>query len=364
MRTSYSKNNTYINCPQHYDWLYNKKFKPAKEGASLYFGSAIDASITALLNGDETWVKLFHAKWNKTQMNNKLVEVFDNNDIVYSNNDFDADVLLPEDRLTMENWIKELNIDNLSNEPIECFKEVLKIKKNPYKQTRSEQLRYFNRCSWLSLKRKGDILLTSFKEQFFPKIKKVLATQLAANIKDPYSGDSIQGFVDMVLEYEGYDKPIIFDLKTASQPYDEAQLETSEQLTLYAAMKGNEYNTDLVGYVVLCKNINKEKEAFCKKCNYIKNGSHRTCNSLIEGVRCNGEWDEKTVLNPKVQVLIEQKTPDKINMLLNDVSNIVLAMKHNIVYKNSSKCDNWYGNPCPYKKACWKNDTSDLKKND
>jgi len=221
---------------------------------------------------------------------------------------------------------------------------------------------YFNRCSWLSLKRKGHLLIEAFKVQFLPKVKNVLATQERASIKDPNTGDSIQGYIDMVLEIEGYDKPVIFDLKTAARPYTEEQIELGAQLTLYAGMNGGKYNTDLVGYVVLCKNIEKIEDSKCKTCGHTKTGRHKTCDNIINGQRCEGEWLTKKIPKPNVQVLVKQKTQQEINDLFMDVGNILVAMKQEIVYKDISKCNNWFGSKCPYYDACHHNDTSGLKK--
>ena len=205
-------------------------------------------------------------------------------------------------------------------------------------------------------------MIGAFKEQFLPKITKVISTQQRGDIKDAESGDSIMGFIDMVLEIEGYDKPIIFDLKTAARPYDQTSIDLTEQLTLYAKMKGADFNTNLVGYVVLVKNIKKEVVGFCKTCNNKKLSRHKTCNAEIKGVRCNGEWDETIELKPEVQVLVKEKSQEEMDNLMESYGNIICAMKNNIVYKDVSKCANWYGGKCPYYDACHNNDTSGLVK--
>ena len=49
MKSSYSQNNTYITCPQFWDWSYVKKLKSPDQSAALYFGSAVDDAIMANL---------------------------------------------------------------------------------------------------------------------------------------------------------------------------------------------------------------------------------------------------------------------------------------------------------------------------
>jgi hypothetical protein len=215
--------------------------------------------------------------------------------------------------------------------------------------------------SWLSLHRKGKLLIEAFYNDFLPKIVKVLAIQQHAKIEDPTTKDILAGVIDMVLEVQGYNKPIIFDLKTAAMPYTQDQIDISEQLASYAAMKSAEYNTDLVGYVVLCKNIQKEYIYTCGKCGNIKGGRHKTC-EIMNPDRCGGDWVEKKTLIPTVQVLVEKKSPEQIQDLLQDITNIVYGMKSGVVYKNTNRCNDHYGGVCPYKKLCWEGKTTGLVK--
>jgi hypothetical protein len=366
-KTSYSQNSLYNECSKAWWWKYVQKLESPEEGASLFFGSAIDTAIMALLEKDPNYEQLFLKNMQKQFAYGKATQIFDNDDIVYSYSDFDADILTPQDFSQLEIWAKDLGFISQTYTPnndelINVYKACVALKKNPYKAFKPENKTFFNRASWLSLQRKGLLLIESFKKDFYPKITKVLATQQRASITDPNTGDSIVGIIDMVLEIEGYNKPIIFDLKTAARPYTEDQIDLTTQLTLYAGMQGNNYNTDLVGYVVLCKNINKDKVSTCKNCGNLKSSRHKTCDKDINGSRCNGDWDEKIVPNPQVQVLIREKTQQQINDLFLDIGNIILAMKQKIVYKNTSKCTNWYGGTCAYYNACHKNDLSGLVK--
>lgn len=367
IKTSHSQNNTYIACPTHWDMSYNQGYSNPIEGASTYFGSAVDAAVGDMLEGKQDWLKTFYDRWNKSWSFGKSTQIFDNPDIIYGHKDFDVHVLEAKDYPQLELWAKQLNLIASNSTPtplelVDLYKTCAEIKKNPFKNITPDQLTYFNRASWLSMKRKGKLLLNAFHTQFYPKVKRVLATQQRATIKDDVSGDAITGFIDMVLEIDGYDKPIIFDLKTAGMPYSQEDIDLTQQLTLYAAMKGNEYNTDLVGFVVLCKNIPKKSVHTCDSCGHIKTGRHKTCDNVINGNRCGGNWTETVTPEPVVQVMIEKKTPQQIQMLLSDIGNIILAMKSGIVYKNTSKCNDWYGARCPFYNACHNNDYSGLVK--
>lgn len=369
MKTSYSQSNMYIQCPMAWSFKYIHKYDSLTEGASLAFGSAVDAAVMDMLEGKTEYLLTFKDKWFNAIRNRKPYPIFDNPNIVYSHADFDEQVLEDKDFYQMSAWAKELNFNIEKEDVVSKFKEIDKQKKNPYKNLTKEEQVYFNRCSWLSLKRKGILLIDAFKEQFYPRVKKVISTQKFGNISDPNEGDRIMGYIDMVLEIEGFDKPVIFDLKTAARPYKKEQIELTEQLTLYAAMKGEEYNTNLVGYVVLVKNIGNESTYTCSKCGNVRTGRHKTCNAMVREdnvvdrmTRCDGEWIEKKILKPEVQVLVEEKSPEQISSLLQDYGNIIFAMKNNVIYRDISKCHAWYGGRCSYFEACHKNDFSKLRK--
>ena len=334
----------------------------------MYFGTAIDQAVTDMLMNQPDWLQKFYDRWEFQMSNGKPVKILDNDEITYSHKDFDGDILEPKDFILLEGWARQLNLlpaamtAPTDRDLINLYVTCSKAKKNPYIKITDEQFKYFNKASWLSLKRKGKILLNAFHTQFYPNITKVLSTQKRSKIEDGVTGDSIVGYIDMVLEMKGYDKPIIFDLKTSSYPYDQQQIDLSQQLTIYSAMEGGNFQTDLVGYVVLCKNIQKDVVGTCLSCGHIRNSRHKTCDNTVNGNRCNGVWQEKIVPKPQVQVMVEKKSPQQINDILLDIGNILLAMKNRIVYKNTNKCSDWYGNVCTYYDACHKNDFTGLTK--
>ena len=245
MQTSFSKSGMYISCPKAWWWNCDMKLEAPEMGASLYFGLAMDSAVTEMLKGSPDWLINFYDKWNKAYSFGQSTKIFDNPDVMYAHKDFDIHVLEDKDIVTVDLWAKELNFIQptvtLNRNDVSSMHGTLsKKKKNPYIKISNDELKMFNRLSWISMKRKGKILLNAFHTQFYPKIKKVLATQERATIPDPHTGDSIVGYVDMILEIEGYSKPIIFDLKTAGQFYRQEEIDLTQQLTLYAAMKGQQ----------------------------------------------------------------------------------------------------------------------------
>jgi hypothetical protein len=368
VKLSYSQYSTFAKCSRFWHNQYVEKLSAKESGASLFFGSAVDTSITALLNKDPNWRQKFTDRWKTAFYNNKAIDIFDNELVVFANSDFDGDILKPEDQVLMLDWAKQLDLAGMGTTGTQIFKEVQKVKKNPYKATTEAHKTFFRRCSWLSLQRKGELLIEAFFTQFYPKITKVISTQDHLTIKDPVSGDSIVGVLDMIVELQGYDKPVILDLKTAGQPYDTETLDISDQLTLYAAMAGDKYNTDQVGYVVLCKAIPKDIVAHCSKCNNVKSSQHRTCDAGIQAtahtkeVRCGGEWIESKIPRPEVQFMVQSKSKQEQELLLQDFSSVAVMCKNGLVFRNTNCCNQWFGGVCPYKNYCWKGDSTGLVK--
>ncbi len=375
--TSYSQSSTYVNCSKHWYWKYIEKWESPDENSSLPFGTAFDAAVSAILQKQTNYIDIFNNKWYSTTNRKGVASpIFDSKTISYGSNDFDEYVLKPEDLDLMKDWLTELKLEKLGTDPVEAFKVIAKDKKNPYKRPNEMKIQYYNRCNWLSLKRKGELLLDAFVEQFMPQVDEVLSIQKHAYIKDEITGDAVMGFLDFVLKMKGRDKNTIFDLKTSANPYKQDQIDNSDQLTLYAAIEGKNFNTDEVGYVVCVKNIKKEQVGICPKCGHQKSGQYKTCNNnllktdeagnlLYEGQapeRCGTEWQYKTVLKPEIQVLIETKSEQQMTDILLDQGNILEAMNRQIVYKNTSKCNNWYGGKCPYFNLCHGNDSTGLKK--
>ncbi len=259
VKTSHSQSQTYIQCPQHWKLKYRDGLYKDEQGSPLTFGSAVDDAVSELILSHDLSkaLNIFRdSHHTAVGRNGEKTVIFDNDKIDFYASDFDDFVMLDEDNIKMDQWKEELKISNAwgSSTP-EMISEIGKAKKNTYKKLQLNPLKFYNRCCWLSLLRKGEILVKAFNDQVLPKITKVHAIQKEVLIEDPVTKDKIMGFIDFVLEIEGYDKPIIFDLKTSGQPYKHYQLDQSDQLTLYLSIAGHEYNTDLVGYIVLIKSI-------------------------------------------------------------------------------------------------------------
>src|SRR5216683_1351774 len=107
-KLSYSQASMFIKCPKYWSNQYIDRWESPVIGASLPFGSAIDSAVTKMLKGEEGWLETFYDLWNKSYSYGVSSMVFDNKDVVYSNKDFDGDILEPKDITTIETWGKQL----------------------------------------------------------------------------------------------------------------------------------------------------------------------------------------------------------------------------------------------------------------
>ncbi len=111
--------------------------------------------------------------------------------------------------------------------------------------------------SWLSLRRKGVILIEEFNTQVMPRIKRVIAVQVNREVRSD-AGDDLVVKCDFVAEWED-GSIVLFDNKTSSVAYKEDSVKTSPQLAIYFEQLKNEYGLDKAGYVVIPKQLRKKK---------------------------------------------------------------------------------------------------------
>ena len=352
IRISHSKINDYISCSQRYKYKHIDKLRPTSKNASLYFGTAVDEATQAYLK-DKTanWEAVFHKYWTTANDLGKFVNLYDSLEVDFGYKDFDKDLLTFEDIEIAKKSHQEL-IPSVPGDWLEAKEYVTTRKKQrAYVKFSDNEHRYFNRLSWMSMYRKGLLMTRAFVEEIGPKIKAVLAIQKKVQLTSD-TGDILTGYVDMVLDLEDHGI-VILDLKTAAMEYDPLQTLTSQQLGIYASILGAEVNSYKVGYIVLLKNIEKDKEKVCKVCSHKGLGSHKTCDNVIEGKRCGGEWDMKLKLRGKVQFLVEELTEENMQANLDTVGGVTHAIKEGIFYRNTNSCLDFGG--CPYLNFCFKN---------
>lgn len=163
--------------------------------------------------------EIFSAAWREGDVNGKVVDLSQPGVIKYSKADYDESILTNEDKIEIETTAKDQ--------------------------------------SWVSLKRKGLMIIDAYKEQILPRIKEVKFVQKDIKLEND-DGDSFIGFVDFCAVWDD-GRTIIFDNKTSSIKYADDSASTSEQLATYFEATKDELKVDAVGFIVIPKKIRKQK---------------------------------------------------------------------------------------------------------
>lgn len=342
---SHSSTSCFKRCPEKHYLQYVLRAKSKEEGASLAFGIAIDHSLCTLLEAKKEEEKLPKLKEVQEIFNEDIRKgwgkAYDNPKYRYTRNDYVPKVLKKEDWEMISLWEKQLKTS------VEVTLKAANQK--AYKKMQPAEDQMWSRMCWISLKRKGELMLEAFYNEVLPKIKKVIAIQYKLEGKIGNDLD-LKGYIDLICTYEGYKTPIIFDIKTAARPYESDSVKLSEQLLMYLAALGKELDTHLVGYLVMSKSISSD--VFCGICGTEKESRHKTCPAKIANKRCGGEWKE--VPKATIQELVDEVSDEEQAQFLRDISNLSAIMESGLRYRNFDSCKDF--GMCNYYYLCHKKD--------
>lgn len=235
IRISYTANNKYQDCPRSWYLHYLQRLREKVQGSALSFGNAMDAALNELLNTrDMTRAKeFFERHWKTNEINGKKEDLRKTDKIKWYKSDLDESLWIDGDIKLAQKYHPE----------------------------------------WVTLRRKGLMLLEAYEQQVMPHIKEVIAVQEYVRIDNP-GGDYIMGYVDLVAKWyldetipyhnpelaKFNDKIILFDNKTSSQKYKSDSVKESGQLGTYTENHSEDYEVDYEGYIVLPKKFRKKKE--------------------------------------------------------------------------------------------------------
>lgn len=365
-RLSHSSTAMYQTCPQKWKYNYQDKLRSKIQSAALLFGSAVDKAITAKLKGDPSKnpINIFGYNWRFQDINGVNTYLPKSPDIAYANADYDEELLLPEDIKKLQ---EELNLLDPIKEVDYIYKEKEVV---GFAGLTREQKITLNYANWLCLYRKGLLMLEAVDKHIIPNITEVLGTQEYVSLPNA-EGDSVIGYVDLVARWKGFDVPIIFDVKTSAREYERDSVLVSPQLTLYMHGLYEKYQTRKCGFLVLNKNVRKNKTKQCSVCGMDGTGqSHRTCNNEIDGKRCKGAWN--VTVNPEVyvQIIIDEIPEQTENIVLDNYDHINKSIKNGIFHRNLNSCIQYGSVKCAYYDLCYKGSSDGLvqmeskKKND
>jgi hypothetical protein len=357
MKISHSGIQLYSTCPKAYQYRYKDRIHSLYRGSALFYGSAIDNALNYMLENLDKGVEdivgetiaVFNKHWE--QQDDKtfgLIDLPKYPYILYSKYDFDYELLEKED------W-KELF--SMAENPMDNKSRIDDlIKQGDFKDLSEEDKMFYNYCSWLSLRRKTPHLIRGYYEQLVPQIKRVIEVQKAVEITDE-CGNTLNGFIDFICELQD-GSIVVADNKTSSVEYEEDSVSTSTQLAKYRFILNNVYgfNISKAAYFVLSKKLRRDK--VCKSCGHKSTGSHKTCDAVVDGKRCHGEWDKKYVVDTQ---LVVQHIPDQFeNMVMENTDEIIKCVTAEVFPRNLTNCITKYGSLCDFYNKCHGKDTSHL----
>lgn len=357
LRLSYSQIRLYSECGMKYKYSYIDRLREKTKSGALLFGTAIDKAMEACLKNQEVnEYKVFDDTFTHQDINKNIVYIPDSTLVVYAASDYDYDLLQPEDIKFLTAKINEL-LPEYSGEDVDAvFKRCATAKKQKgFRHFRESENKFLNLCNWLSMRRKGHLMLKAHRERVLPNITKVVGTQVKVELDNGH--DSLIGYADLVAHWMGEDQPTVFDYKTSSIEYEADSVLTSPQLTIYSHALG----VKKAGYIVFRKGILKNKVKTCSQCGMDGTGSRaKSCTNEGSGKRCGGSWDE--IIKPEVDIqIITDLIPEQTeNIVMENVDAVNKAIHSGVFTRNFSACKQGYGD-CPYIKLCFKNSTEDLE---
>lgn len=357
-KLSYSQLNRYLKCGYSHYLHYKERIRPTTTSAALLWGSAIDNALNSLLLKDgKDPFKVFEQEWETGWINKQKVSLPLSTQVVYAARDFDSEVLTPNDLAKMKQAMEELGIEG--DDPLAAYDQVATYKKQAaFRQFKETEFKYLNYCNWLSLLRKAAYILKAYETKVMPRIKNVIAVQKPIELKNE-EGDAVTGVIDLVAEMDDGNVYVLDNKSTSSMSYyEEDCVRTSSQLSLYALHEG----VQRAGYIVYVKNLKRNKLKVCSKCGNSEYSRAKTCDAVVSGKRCHGEWDEKVNLEAEINIILDDINPKVEDMVLDNFNVVNELIKKEVFFKNPSACTDFYGGKCPYFNYCHKDSMQDLEK--
>ena len=331
-------------CPRSYKYHYMDKLRPNSTTGALLFGSALDNALNQLLKPEKniTPEDIFTECFTNAEINGKSTYIPTAQNVMYSSYDMDTDLLQEKDYIFLRTDASTLK----------------SIKANKYKATKEEKS-LLNHATWLCLLNKGLLMLKVYRKKVTHKFNKVLEVQKNIEL-DNGSGDRVTGIIDVIADVKGHGI-VILDNKTSSMAYSEDSVLTSAQLSTYVAAMQNEYPTYKAGYIVMKKQVIKNKTKVCTSCGNEEESRAKTCDAYVDKLRCGSPWKESLTLDIDIQILIDIIPERTVNMILENITEVNHAISAGGFVMNLQSCSNWYGGKCAYYNKCYNGDSAGLE---
>jgi hypothetical protein len=343
-KLSHSGKGKFEHCSEMFNLHYNLKIRPVGTTSALLFGSAIDAAAEDyLLNGDrQRSIDTFNDKWIEQEINGILTDLKSSSEVQFHDNDFDHELLTESDH---ESIIKD-TVYSSSSDLVEA----------------GENKERIVLAKWISLYRKGQLIIDAFMNWADNNIDEVLEAQCMIELEDG-EGNEITGKADFVIKMKGYDIPLLVDLKTAARYYERDSVKKSEQLAIYYYFLRNTKYPEMkrAAFLVLQKQIKKNREKTCLKCDNVTHGMERKCAVETMGtgptgrakkIRCNGEFSVQIFPEVTVQFIHDEIPEHFIDETVERFGYVINQINDKKFEKNLNGCNSYYGRECPYKRYC------------
>lgn len=311
LKLSYSAVTKYQTCSEQYRLHYRERIRSEFVSSPLFFGGAIDLALNATLMSLSEPQKtepevLFTNALQTVDLNGEKVDTRFSPYVEYFNSDFDPDLLTTDD-------IAELNAFDPEVEDVLGFMEECFATKKTTPLS-LQDLKLHNYACWLSLKRKGLLLIERYKKEVLPLIETVHGVQVAVSLPNA-EGDEYIGFIDAIVSFK--DEPgvrYILDNKTSSTPYKEDRVRNSPQLASYCESQG----IPKAAYCVIEKKLRKKEPI----------------------VRIN-----------IIRDVVSQETIEKV---FDEIDDVLYNIREEKFEQNRDACFQ-FGQPCPYYNYCRSN---------
>jgi hypothetical protein len=343
-------------CAKSYEYHYIQRLRPDSTSGALLFGSALDVALNVLLTDpNQSPEEIFDDAFTYQDINKVRTFLPTSPKVLYANTDADADLLSKED-------IEQLKAAYECEDYLQYFTGLKKRKSDSgFDSLTDKEKGRYNLLNWLCMKRKAYLMLDAYRTKVMPKLTKVHKVQFQIGL-DNGCGDEVTGYVDLVADVEGHGT-VILDNKTSAMEYEQDSVKLSPQLALYTHALESEYNTRKAGFIVLRKQVIKNRVKICSVCgNDGTGGRHDTCNAMTGKVRCHGAWNETIKPEIGVQIIIDTIPRELESMVLQNIDDVNLSIKNNIFTRNLNACSNWYGSKCSYFDKCYNNKDKGLSK--
>lgn len=352
----------YTSCPKKYSLHYNYKLRSKYFSSALAFGSAVDNGLNELLltKDLDKAIEKYYLTSTLQKINNIETYLPTHPDLVYAEADFDIELLEPQDFDNYKALKEQYGLSNESSLEVDVKHVIERKKQIGFKNLELMEKQLYNYANWLSLYRKGLLMIKAYYKKILPRIKRVIVVQKKNEISNSV-GDKIVTYLDLIIDWED-NKRYLMDNKTSTRMYEADSAKKSQQLLLYYSIERDEYALDGVGFFVMYKQIRKNRIKICSVCG--KNGTggrYKKCDADIDGKRCNAEWNETIKPECEIDIILNEVPETAVNLVIETMDQANLGIKNKQFGPNLNACGSTTSDyRCAFYGYCWNNDSSDL----